>query len=104
MTAASEETISALELLELSNNDRLGRATEAAELTARALVRLADASERQAATLETLTVLLASTIGRATSICYPDNSNGKITTPNVNYFRVGDGSSFKCDAGDDDDE
>jgi hypothetical protein len=81
-----------LELLELGNNERLGRATNAAE-------RAADALERIAAASENLTALLASVIGVGRSTCYPPDSRGETTQPPVFFLRTGNGAkSFACDA------
>jgi hypothetical protein len=92
MTVQPDDKISVLELLELSNNERLGRAVAAAERIAENTARLADATE-------TLTALLASVIGLGKSTCYPSNSNGPTTQSAVFFLRTGDGNkAFACDA------
>jgi hypothetical protein len=81
MSTQPDQTIGLLELLELSNSERLGRATDAAERAADALGRLATAAEA-------LTTLLGSVIGVAV------NEYGCRT----DYVRTGRGfRPFACD-------
>src|SRR5690349_11952825 len=60
MTVQPDDKISLLELLELSNNEGLGRAATAAE-------RIAENTARQADAMEAITALLASVFGVGTA-------------------------------------
>ncbi|CCE01132.1 hypothetical protein [Bradyrhizobium sp. STM 3809] len=95
MSDANTETISLLDLIELSNNARLGRAIDAAEKQVELLSRMADAAERQADALETITALFASLIGRAPTSC--GAFAGEPKDVNVNFLRTGKGDVFHCD-------
>lgn len=94
ITTTVDDTITLLELLELSNNKRLGRATDAAE-------RAADALGRIATSLEKLTEQAASVIGSG----YVDGNTGEaFATKPASYVRTGGGRRIFRDVPPDDEE
>lgn len=100
---AQSETVTVdVALLRAAERLRVVRAVEhQAELSDSILaaqLRTANAAERQADALETLTALFASCIGRGHSSCAPDSIPGSWAVSDVFYLRAGDGTkSFGCD-------